>query len=382
MSGQSVPELLRAIWSLPWVRLLCYVVLLVLLYSLARQLYGVIMTGLVGFALAYLVNPLLVWLEQRRVRRVFGVLLLTLLALAITVLLVWTLTAQVISLISGLPHLVQQLNTTLGELLDKLSGIPGLQNGRQRLSDYLNLQAANLQHNLQPMLTRLMSSGGTVLGGAVNALGWLGQATFALTLALYFMADYARVGPSVLRLLPVAWQPLSARLSADVGQSFGGYIRGTLLVGLGAGALVALGLLLLGVPNALALGLLVALLNLVPYIGLLVAALPAVLLALPNGWLNVLGVVVVYFLTNQIAGNLFSPYILGRTSNLSPAAVLLSLLVGLTLGGLLGGLLAVPVATLLKHWTEIYWMPSRTHGGTQASVDGPPAHTPPVKHAP
>ena len=361
MPGRSVSELLRAIWNVPWVRLLLYAVLALLAYRLARQLSGVILTGLVAYALAYLVNPLLVWLEKHRVKRAFGVLLLVLVALAVTVLLVWTLTAQVISLINDLPKLIQQLSSSLGGVLDRLSGIPGLENGRERLTTYLNTQATDLSKNLQPLLTRLVSSGGTVLGGALSALGWIGNATFALTLALYFMFDYARVGPSVLRLLPVGWQPLTARLSGDVGQSFGGYIRGTLLVGLGAGVLVTLGLLALGVPNALALGLLVAVLNLVPYIGLLVAAVPAVLLALPNGWLNVLLVVAVYFITNQVAGNLLSPYILGRSSNLSPAAVLLALLVGLTLGGLLGGLLAVPVATLLKHWVETYWIPSRAH---------------------
>ncbi|ULH14301.1 AI-2E family transporter (plasmid) [Deinococcus sp. KNUC1210] len=361
MAGRSVADLLRAIWNQPWVRLLFYVVLALVAFRLSRQLAGVIMTGLVAYALAFLVNPLLVWLEKRRIKRAFGVLLLIVVALAITVLLVWTLTAQVISLINDLPKLIEQLSSTLGTLLDRLSGIPGLENGRARLTDYLNAQATGLNKNLQPLLTRLVSSGGSLLGGALNALGWIGNATFALTLALYFMFDYERVGPSVLRLLPVSWQPLTARLSSDVGESFGGYIRGTLLVGLGAGVLVAAGLLALNVPNALALGLLVAVLNLVPYIGLLVAAVPAVLLALPNGWLNVVLVIAVYFITNQVAGNLLSPYILGRSSNLSPAAVLLALLVGLTLGGLLGGLLAVPVATLLKHWVETYWIPSRAH---------------------
>ena len=366
-----VPDLLRGLWRQPWLRLASYLLLLAVVYLLARQLSGVIVIGLVAYALAYLVNPLLVWLEKRRVRRGFGILLVSLLGLAVTVLLIWTLTAQIISLIGELPRLVQGLGAALGDVLDRLKAIPGLHDGRDKLTEYLNAQAANLDKSLQPLLSRLVSSGGTVLGGALSALGWIGNATFAITLALYFMIDYPRLGPSVLRLLPLGWQPAALRLSTDVGVSFGGYIRGTLLVGLGAGALVALGLLLLGVPNALALGLLVAVLNLVPYIGLLVAAVPALLLALPGGWLQVALVVGVYFITNQLAGNLLSPYILGRTSNLSPAAVLLSLLVGLTLGGLPGGLLSVPTATLLKHWIETYWIPSRTHGGAQAVVAAP-----------
>ncbi len=118
-------------------------------------------------------------------------------------------------------------------------------------------------------------------------------------------------------------------------------------------------------PNALGLGLLLAALNIVPYIGLVIAAVPAVLLALSGGWLKVLAVVTLYFIINQIVGNVLSPYVLGRTSNLSPAAVLLALLVGLSLGGIVGGLLAVPAATLLKHWLERYWIGSRAHGQEQ-----------------
>ena len=89
------------------------------------------------------------------------------------------------------------------------------------------------------------------------------------------------------------------------------------------------------------------------------------LLAVAGGWLKVLLVVAVYFVTNQIIGNALAPYVLGKTSNLSPAAVLLSLLIGLSLYGLVGGLLAVPTATLLKQWMEMYWLGSRLHGQEQ-----------------
>lgn len=97
----------------------------------------------------------------------------------------------------------------------------------------------------------------------------------------------------------------------------------------------------------------------------MIAAVPAVLLAVAGGWLKVLLVVAVYFVTNQIIGNALAPYVLGKTSNLSPAAVLLSLLIGLSLYGLVGGLLAVPTATLLKQWIEMYWLGSRLHGQEQ-----------------
>ncbi len=362
MTPRSVPALLRLIWSQPWVRLLAYVLLAVLTLRLSRLISGVIVLGLVAYAVAYLFNPVLVWLEQRRLPRAVGVLLLTLVVTVLAGLLLWAGAAQLGSLIGDLPRFAGQLGTLGSALLERLRGVPGLQDAPERLNAAITGQVAALSSDALPFLQRLLTSGGTVLGGALGVVGWLGQVAFAVTLALYFMLDYPRLGPSIVRLFPVSWQGTVTRLADDVGDSFGGYIRGQLLIGLAAGLLVTLCLLLVGIPNALGLGLLLAALNIVPYIGLVIAAVPAVLLAIGGGWLKVALVLVVYFVTNQVVGNLIAPYVLGRTSNLSPAAVLLALLVGLSLGGLVGGLLAVPAATLLKHWTAVYWLPSRLHG--------------------
>ena len=361
MRPRTIPELLRALWGLAWLRLLVYLLLAALALLLARTLSGVIVTGVVAYALAYLVHPLLEWLERHRVRRVIGVLLLVLVALALLALLSWTLVAQVVNLLSDLPQLVQRLGELVQRLPAWLERIPGLENAQARLTDYLNGQTQQLSRNLVPLLQRLLASGGSVLGGLVSVGGTLGQVAFVVTLSLYFMLDYRRVGPSVLRLFPRTWQPHVASLSGDVSLSFGAYIRGQILIGLAVGAFVALGLLLLGIPNALAIGLLAAVLDIVPYLGPVLSAVPAVLLALPDGWLKVALVVLVFVVANQVEGNLLSPYILGKTTNLSSAAVLLAILTGLTLGGLVGALLAVPSATLLKRWTEHYWLPSRAH---------------------
>ena len=361
MTPRTIPDLLAGLWRSPWLRLLVYLLALALVLWLARSLTSVLVTALVAYTLAFLVNPLLSWLQRRRVPRPLGVLLVLVVLLAVTVLLSWTVLAQVVALVGQLPALIPRLPDLLGGVLDRLNGIPGLDNAQQQLTTFLTAQAQQLSSNLGPTLQRLFTSGSTVLGGVVSAVGWIGQGALIVILSAYFMLDYERVGQGMLRVLPVAWQPGARQLSPDIGESFGGYLRGQLLVGLAVGVLVALGLLVLGIPNALAIGLLAAVLDIVPYLGPVIAALPAVLLALPSGWITVLLVVGVFVVANQIEGNFLSPYILGKTTDLSSAAVLLSILAGLTLGGLVGAVLAIPVVTLLKKWTERYWLSSAAH---------------------
>ncbi|MFC6659885.1 AI-2E family transporter [Deinococcus multiflagellatus] len=127
------------------------------------------------------------------------------------------------------------------------------------------------------------------------------------------------------------------------------------------------GLLALGIPNALALGLLSALLNLVPYLGIVAAAALPMLEAIPQGSGKVGAVAVLYFLLNQLLGNVIGPIIMGRSAQLSPAAVLIALLVGLALAGVVGAILAIPLSILAKRWTERYWLRSNLYRGIKGS---------------
>ena len=359
---RTVQDLLASVWRQPWVRLLMYLLLAAVTLWFIRRLGSVLMTAAVAYGLAYLVNPALTWLEGRGVRRVVGMLLVTLISLMVLGLFSWVVTAQLVNLLNDLPQFITQLGTAVGDLLERLSGVPGLEHVQENFAVSLNEQARQLSTNLGPTIQRLLASGGTLLGGAASLASWFGQAAFVLILSLYFMLGYQRVGAGVLRVIPRSWRPTVQTLSEDVSVSFGGYLRGQLLIGLAVGLLIALGLSLLGIPNALAIGLLAALLNIVPYLGPVVAAVPALLLAVPGGWLTVLLVTAVFVAANQLESSLLSPYVLGKTTHLAPAAVLLAILAGLTLGGLVGALLAIPTVTLLRRWMERFWLTSPVHG--------------------
>ena len=100
----------------------------------------------------------------------------------------------------------------------------------------------------------------------------------------------------------------------------------------------------MGVPYAVALGLLVAVLDLIPLAGATVAgvivAVVAFLHSIPAGI-----VAVTFFVVyQQIENHFLQPVIYGRTVQLSPLVVLVSVLVGAELAGILGALAAIPVA--------------------------------------
>lgn len=371
-AARDVRDLIRRLWALPLVRLIVYAALIVvavraLLWG-SQLLASVILTVLTAYGLAFLVNPILEWLERRRVGRMIGVLLLILVALGLTTLLIVTLSQQVTGLIAGIPVIAVNLKIALFNLLDRLDTIPGVQGLKNSVSNYIDEQTTNITENSGPVLERLLNSGPNVLNTLSNLVGWLGQLGFIVTLAAYFMLDYGQVGHSLLRVFPRASQPTVLRLSEDVSQSFGGFLRGQLLLMLTGAVLSTLGLLALHVPNALALGALSGLLSLVPYIGIVLAAVVAMLQAIPQGGLTIGLVAALFFIINQLQGNVLGPLIMGRVVSLSPAAILISLLVGLALAGPVGAVIAIPTATLLKRWLERYWMTSAAYRGVAGAV--------------
>ncbi|GAA5512757.1 putative transport protein Rv0205 [Deinococcus carri] len=367
---RTVPEMLENLWTRPPVRLLVYLLLLVLLFLAARRLASVLVMVGVAYGVAYLCNPLLARLEKRGLARTWGVLLLLLVFLAVVALLFWRLVTQVSSFVEGLPALADRLTALLDAALDRAGGGSLADELQYRLALYVQAKAQEISHNIGPILDQMLFSGPSLLGRLSGILGWLGQAGLVLTLALYFALDYERVGRGLLKVFPRDWQPTVERLSEDVSVSFGRFIRGQLLTGLGVGTLAGLGLLLLKVPNPLALGLLTAVLYLVPFVGMVLATIPPLLQAVPQGTTTLALVAGLYFILNQIGGNVLGPLVMGRTTQANPAALMVAVLIGLGLAGVWGALLAVPVALLLQRWTVRYWLPSRAYQGRIGQRDG------------
>jgi predicted PurR-regulated permease PerM len=138
----------------------------------------------------------------------------------------------------------------------------------------------------------------------------------------------------------------------------GGYVTGNLLISVVAGASTSVVLLILGVPYAVALGLVVAILDLIPLAGATLAAIivgaVAFIHSIPAG-IIVLAFFIVY---QQVENHLLQPLVYSRTVQLSPLAILISVLIGAKVAGVLGALAAIPVAGTIQVLL-IAWLNSR-----------------------
>jgi predicted PurR-regulated permease PerM len=226
-------------------------------------------------------------------------------------------------------------------------------------------------------------------GGASKLLGLTGAAisvtksvvTLVLaTITIVFLTFFMLLeGPAWMDrfygLLPERVRPRWRKIGHDVYRTVGGYVTGNLLISLIAGTLTTIVLLALGVPYAVALGVIVAILDLIPLAGATIAAIIIATVAFLHTITAGIVVVVFFLIYQQVENHFLQPVIYGRTVQLSPLAVLISVLIGAKLAGILGALGAIPVAGAIQV-ILIEWQRQR-HARLEAPPDARADAVPP-----
>ncbi len=290
---------------------------------------------LISLFLALALNPAVEWFQRRGLQRRGA-------AAAVTYLLALSFLVAIGFLF--VPTLVNQVNEFVQKLPDYAHDIT---RGRGRLG------FLETKYHIQERIRSAIADGGAkrVLGlsGAAVTLAKGVITIVVATVTIVFMTFFMLLeGPTWMErfygLLPERSQPRWRKVGYDIYRTVGGYVTGNLLISLIAGGLTTIVLLIMGVPYAVALGLIVAILDLIPLAGATIAAIligiVAFLHSIPAGI-----VVVAFFIVyQQIENHLLQPVIYGRTVQLSPLAVLISILIGAELAGILGALAAIPVA--------------------------------------
>jgi predicted PurR-regulated permease PerM len=122
-----------------------------------------------------------------------------------------------------------------------------------------------------------------------------------------------------------------------------------LLINTGFGILIGTGLWLIGIPSPVLWGILAAVLRFVPYIGsVIAAAFPLVLaVAVDPGWSMLAWTAALFFAVEPMVGQAVEPMVYGRSTGLSPVAVVVSATFWTALWGPIGLVLATPLTVCL-----------------------------------
>jgi predicted PurR-regulated permease PerM len=308
-------------------------------------LRAVLLPFVAGLALAYFLDPLCDRLERWGCGRALATTIVligfTIFVIAVLLLLIPLVQAQIVGLIGSLPALV-------GALLGRLE--PLLQLADEHLSpeEIANLKSA-LASQAGSVMQWIGAALGTVLTSGLALVNILSLVFITPVVTFYMLRDWDRLVARIDACLPRHNAEVIRAQARLIDQTLAGYARGQATVCVVLGALYAAGLSLVGLDYGLVVGLLAGLLSFIPYVGTITGFVTSMGLAFGqfSDWPSIALVFGIFLIGQVLEGYVLTPRLVGDRIGLHPVWVIFALLAGGALFGFVGVLLGLPAAAVV-----------------------------------
>lgn len=291
-------------------------------------------------------DPVVGWLENRRIPRPAGILLAVLVLVGAVAgffaTLIPTIVEQVTEIVVQAPTWVRDfIDSDFFRSIDDQFGI------RDRISEELD-KFVNDPAAMGGIFGGVVGFGSTLANGLFGTL-------IVLVLSLYFLAALPAMKKWGYRLAPRSRRARVEALSEEITRSVGNYVIGQACVALLNATFAFIVMSIVGVPFALLLAFVVALLAFIPLVGGMIAGIVVLLIALTVGWQTAAVYGICYFAYLQFEAYFISPRIMQKAVAVPGAVAVISVIAGGSLLGVLGALIAIPTAAaILLLVKEIY----------------------------
>ncbi|OAB28427.1 AI-2E family transporter [Paenibacillus macquariensis subsp. defensor] len=293
----------------------------------------------------YLLNPLVDFMERKKIKRGYSILILY---------------ALIIGLMTVL--IVEIIPVIRNQVLEFVENLPKYSEEAQRLfenwigSDLFSQIQHTLGFNDPNFMNDISSKAASFFNNTFKGIGTVVGAVTEFVLAfiiapfilVYLLKDGKKLPPYFLKLLPTKIRPRTSKVLGEISHQISSFIRGQIIVSFCIGVLLYFGYLIIGLDYPVVLAIIAACTSMVPYLGPTIAITPAIIIALVTSPIMLLKMVVVWTIVQLIEGKFISPQIMGKTLKIHPITIIFVIIVSGKLFGVVGIILAVPGYAVLK----------------------------------
>lgn len=328
-----------------------------LIILLLNYLSGVLAPFFAAFIIAYIFNPIVNALQKKMRYRILAVI---------------TVLASIAALLTGayllfIPRLNKEIHL-LGHWIAKffteaewgqriMQFVPrDIWSAIQHVISWDKLasmmQTMDFWNGAQTVGSKLLSGSIGVLSGTATVIFWLGTAVMVLIYLVFIMLDMPKLRKGIADIIPSRYKESVTSMAHEMDQFMGTYFRSQALVALIVGILFAIAFTIFGLPMGVMFGMFVGALNMVPYLQLIsipVALILGIVYSLDSGmpfWEVALILTGIYVVIQLLQDMILVPNIVGKSMNLPPVGILLSISVWGKLLGFLGLIVAIPFTCL------------------------------------
>lgn len=354
--------------SLPVFRVLAAVLItlaLATLLTLGREVFMPLALALLfSFALA----PVATLLERARLGRGLSVVLTMMASVALVGFVLYVVFTQAADLAGQLPA----YRNTIREKLQALAGGMGSSGPFARAAELVSELVREMTEPVKPPLAGGVqavivqpASGGSlaILGTyASPVLHSLAVAAAVVLVTAFTLAQREDLRNRIIRLIGTDDLQRTTAALDDAGKRLGRLLLAQVLLNSAFGTVIGFGLMAIGLPSPFLWGILAGVLRFVPYLGAILGVVPPLLIAfaVDPTWTSFLWTLALFALIEPIVGHIIEPLFYGKSTGLSPLAVIVSATLWAFLWGTVGLVLAVPLTICLvvlgRHVTRLEFL--------------------------
>ena len=295
----------------------------------------------IGFAIAWIFNPLVIILEKKGIKRGFAVPIVYLLFVGILFLffyfLIPTVYNQLNDLIISIPNIIAQIEDFIKNILTNIDGID------------IEVVQANIFATIETVISNVTTNLPEFILNSVGAIfSGIGTVLIALVIGIYMLFDFNNINNYLMKFIPKKNKKDVSTLLTQMGTEVRKCVNGTLLVAFMVFVGDSIGFLTVGLKAPILFGLLCGITDLIPYIGPYIGGIAAVIVGFSQstfiGIITIVIVVVVQLIENYV----LQPIVMSKTMKLHPVTIMLGLLIFGYFFGIVGMILATPTIALCK----------------------------------
>lgn len=294
--------------------------------------------------LAYLFNPIINFLESKKIKRSHGVLLLYLIILSLIFILSFLViprsSKEIKKLAVDMPIYMENASIMMDRLYNKyystLGVLPPMFQGVQQI----------VMENIVGIEHLVVNALKSFVGGVINTFSKFISLVLTPILTFYFLVDKKYFREKLMKLIPEKHKIKCIKLFKEIDHSLSKFVRGKIILAVYVGVVTTILLLIVGVDFAIFIGIITGVADIIPYLGPFLGFLPAVFFAFLSSPIKALWVTIFFVLIQWVENNILAPRIIGSTTGIHPLVILLSIILGGGIFGILGMVLAVPVVAI------------------------------------
>ena len=343
----------------PAFKLSALAVLAVLLIGVLLWIQGLLSSFLIAIILVFILSPAVDYFERRGINRANAILIVLFLILILIVsLALYTSNA----IIGEYEDFADQLDFYSSMLNDEIHRRIAELEGKFGLDRYE--AGPRLLNLIQSKLKQAFLFTGATFG---TIIFWIAAVPLML---FFFLLDGHRIKRALIGFLPNRYFEMSLNIHQKISHIVGSFIRAKLIESVVVGLCALAGFFIVGIifQNplnwAFFLAILVGLFNIIPYLGPLIGTIPVLLVAIvqyvllpqfpefsaaaTSSWAPVFAIVGVLVFAQVVDNVYLIPVVLGRSVNVHPLIVLLSVILGFEILGITGMIISIPLASIVQ----------------------------------